>query len=248
MNSFDDKESFLAAFNHKSSKPAMESDDLLIGFPKIEESESIFSSKNKSVPIKRLNEVDSKILEDSAFTAIEDVSLKLELKMLQLNKELNLINEQIELINIVNPTDKYQKLQSLNSQIIDKRKSLNGLKTEYRNLGLFYKITDTMSSTIETTEFNLKKTKDALSNSEITNKSKSLIPFLKTRSYLVKTLNKLKKIYKKLDEMTSSKQTPWGENEESIKTFVSFMNTANKLDAHLSKFLGLKPRVGKKRN
>lgn len=205
--------------------------------------EQLFQQSDGEIPIKRINEVDSKIFEDSAYNAVEDISLKLELKMLQMNKELDLINEQIELLNIVNPENKDKKIIEFYEQIQKRKNILSELKKEYRNLGIFYKINDTMSSTIELTEQSLKKTKESISNTELANKSIALIPFLKTRSYLVKTMDKLGKIYNKLEEMSNSKQTPWGERDEMMNNFVSFMRTANKLDASLSRFFGLKPQT-----
>ena len=208
-----------------------------------EKAENLFPRQEGEIPVKRLNDVDSKIFEDSAYNAVEDISLKLELKMLQMNKELDLINEQIELLNIVNPENKEQKITEFCEQIQKRKNILSDLKKEYRNLGILYKINDTMSSTIELTEQNLKKTKETISNTELANKSIALVPFLKTRSYLVKTMDKLGKIYNKLEEMSNSKQTPWGESDERMDNFVSFMRTANKLDASLSRFFGLKPQI-----
>ena len=208
-----------------------------------EKAENLFPRQEGEIPVKRLNDVDSKIFEDSAYNAVEDISLKLELKMLQMNKELDLINEQIELLNIVNPENKEQKITEFCEQIQKRKNILSDLKKEYRNLGILYKINDTMSSTIELTEQNLKKTKETISNTELANKSIALVPFLKTRSYLVKTMDKLGKIYNKLEEMSNSKQTPWGEGDERMDNFVSFMRTTNKLDASLSRFLGLKPQI-----
>ncbi len=208
-----------------------------------EKAENLFPRQEGEIPVKRLNDVDSKIFEDSAYNAVEDISLKLELKMLQMNKELDLINEQIELLNIVNPENKEQKITEFCEQIQKRKNILSDLKKEYRNLGILYKINDTMSSTIELTEQNLKKTKETISNTELANKSIALVPFLKTRSYLVKTMDKLGKIYNKLEEMSNSKQTPWGEGDERMDNFVSFMRTANKLDASLSRFFGLKPQI-----
>ncbi len=208
-----------------------------------EKAENLFPRQEGEIPVKRLNDVDSKIFEDSAYNAVEDISLKLELKMLQMNKELDLINEQIELLNIVNPENKEQKITEFCEQIQKRKNILSDLKKEYRNLGILYKINDTMSSTIELTEQNLKKTKETISNTELANKSIALVPFLRTRSYLVKTMDKLGKIYNKLEEMSNSKQTPWGEGDERMDNFVSFMRTANKLDASLSRFFGLKPQI-----
>ena len=208
-----------------------------------EKAENLFPRQEGEIPVKRLNDVDSKIFEDSAYNAVEDISLKLELKMLQMNKELDLINEQIELLNIVNPENKEQKITEFCEQIQKRKNILSNMKKEYRNLGILYKINDTMSSTIELTEQNLKKTKETISNTELANKSIALVPFLRTRSYLVKTMDKLGKIYNKLEEMSNSKQTPWGEGDERMDNFVSFMRTANKLDASLSRFFGLKPQI-----
>ena len=159
--------------------------------------EKLFHQPDGEIPIKIINEVDSKIFEDSAYNAVEDISLKLELKMLQMNKELDLINEQIELLNIVNPENKDKKIVEFHEQIQKRKDILSELKKEYRDLGLFYKINDTMSSTIELTEQNFKKTKES----------------------------------------------PWGEKDEMMNDFVSFLRTANKLDANLSRFFGLKPQI-----
>ena len=146
-----------------------------------EKAENLFPRQEGEIPVKRLNDVDSKIFEDSAYNAVEDISLKLELKMLQMDKELDLINEQIELLNIVNPENKEQKITEFCEQIQKRKNILSDLKKEYRNLGILYKINDTMSSTIELTEQNLKKTKETISNTELANKSIALVPFLRTR-------------------------------------------------------------------
>ena len=87
-----------------------------------EKAENLFPRQEGEIPVKRLNDVDSKIFEDSAYNAVEDISLKLELKMLQMNKELDLINEQIELLNIVNPENKEQKITEFCEQIQKKKK------------------------------------------------------------------------------------------------------------------------------
>ena len=238
MSSQEDKKFlFLTSDDNKEHKTPEED----ISMP--QKAEKLFPQQEGEIPVKRLNDVDSKIFEDSAYNAVEDISLKLELKMLQMNKELDLINEQIELLNIVNPENKEQKINEFYEQIQKRKNILSDLKKEYRNLGILYKINDTMSSTIELTEQNLKKTKETISNTELANKSIALVPFLKTRSYLVKTMDKLGKIYNKLEEMSNSKQTPWGESDERMDNFVSFMRTANKLDASISRFFGLKPQI-----
>lgn len=191
-------------------------------------------------PPKRFNEMDVAILEETAGIEIEEVAVRLEIKMNHVNKEIDLINDQIELYTIINPKDRTEKLRDLLMRQDEAEKELANIKAQYHSLGEFYKFSDRMSDTIEKAHKSFKKNTGMFSKSKIGQWSFGVIPFLRSRSYLLGTLDKLNTLYKKMETIVNLKHIPYGEKEDTINDLVEFMRTANQLESRMNTFFLIK--------
>lgn len=191
-------------------------------------------------PVKRFNELDVNILEDTANIEIEEVAMRLEIKMNRISKEIDLIDDQLSLYSIIKPKDRTSKLRELLIEKDEKEKELEIVKLEYQRLGKFYQFSNKMSDALEVAYQKFKENKKMFSHTKIGEWSFGLIPFLRSRTYLLGTLNKLNTLYKKMENIVNMKHIPYGEKDETIKDLIEFMRTANQLEAKMNSFFWMK--------
>lgn len=185
---------------------------------------------------KRFNELDVKILEDTAAIELDEMAFKLEVKMNTLSKEIQLIDEQIHLYCIINPKDRDAKLRELLIKKDEREKTLADVKAEYENLGDFYRMSNQLAEKIEHWQDAIKqKTKD-FSRTNIGKWIFGIAPFFKSRKYLNTTVDKLDTLYKKMEHIVNLKHIPYGEKDETMVDLIEFMKTANQLEAKLHTF------------
>lgn len=187
-------------------------------------------------PPKRFNELDIKILEDTAGVELDEVALKLEVKMNTINKEIQLIDEQIRLYCIINPKDKNDKLMELLKKKEECEINLAKTKEEYVNLGDFYRMSHQFAEKIEHwQEICSKKMKD-FSQTKIGKMLFGIAPFFRSRKYLNTTVGKLDTLYKKMETIVNLKHIPYGEKDDTMGDLIEFMKTANQLEAKMQNF------------
>lgn len=191
-------------------------------------------------PVKRFNELDVNILENTADIELEEVAMRLEIRMNKLSKEIDLINDQINLYSIIKPKDRMDKLKELLIEQDEKEKELEAIKLEYQKLGKFYKFSDKMSDTLEQVYKKFKENKSVFSQTKLGQWSFGIIPFLRSRSYLLGTLDKLNTLYNKMEHIVNLKHIPYGEKDETTKDLIEFMRTANQLEARMNSFFWMK--------
>lgn len=196
-------------------------------------------------PPKRFNEMDISILEETAGLEVEEAALKLEIRMNQISKQIELINDQIELYSIIQPKDKYDKFRELLIRKDESEQELEIVKAKYHSLGEFYRISDKLSDAVEKTFCSIKKQKSFFTRSKFCQWSFGFIPFLRSRSYLLGTLDKLNALYKKMENIVNMKHVPYGEKEDTINDLVDFMRTANRLESRIQTFFLVKKTENK---
>lgn len=187
-------------------------------------------------PPKRFNELDVKILEDTASVELDEMALKLEIKMNTINKEIQLIDEQIRLYCIINPKDKNEKLMELLKKKEECETNLINTKQEYVNLGDFYRMSNQFAEKIEHwQEICNKKIKD-LSQTKLGKLLLGIAPFFRSRKYLNNTVGKLDTLYKKMEHIVNLRHIPYGERDDTMGDLIEFMKTANQLEAKMQNF------------
>jgi len=187
-------------------------------------------------PPKRFNELDSKILEDTAGVELDEVALRIEVKIYTISKEMDLIDDQIRLVCITSPKDKTEKLRELLVKKDTCEKDLAKAKEEYQNLGDFYRLSNKFAEKIESVQQFFKNKAGDLSKTKIGAWLFGVIPFFKSRKYLNNTVGKLDTLYKNMEHIVTLKDTPYGEKDSNMKDLIEFMKTASLLESRLSTF------------
>lgn len=187
-------------------------------------------------PSKRFNDLDIQILEDTAAVELDEVALRLEVKMCTASKDIELIDDQIRLICITNPKDKNEKLRELLTKKDVCENDLIKVKEEYQNLGNFYRMSNKFAEKIEFVQQIFKKQMVDFSKTKIGGWLAVVIPFFKSRKYLNNTVGKLDALYKRMDHIINLKDTPYGEKDDNMKDLIDSMKTASLLESRLSSF------------
>jgi len=187
-------------------------------------------------PAKRFNELDVKILEDTAGVELDEIALKLEVKMNAIAKEIQMIDEQIRLYCIVNPKDKNEKLMELLKKKDECEVLLHKTKEDYQSLGDFYRISNQFAEKVEHWQEIMDKKKKAFAQTQIGKWIFGIAPFFRSRKYLNTTVGKLDTLYKKMETIVNLKHIPYGEREETMGDLIEFMKTANQLEARMQNF------------
>lgn len=187
-------------------------------------------------PPKRFNELDSKILEDTAGIELDETALRLEVKMHTISKEMDLIDDQIRLVCITNPKDKTDKLRELLTKKEECEQDLVKVKEEYQNLGDFYRMSNKIAEKFESWHQVFKDKMNDFSKTKIGGWIFMIIPFFKSRKYLNTTVGKLDTLYKNMEHIVNLKDTPYGEKDSHMQDLVEFMKTASLLESRLGSF------------
>ncbi len=187
-------------------------------------------------PPKRFNELDIKILEDTAGIELDEIALRLEVKMYTITKEIDMIDDQIRLVCITNPKDKNDKLRELLSKKEERENDLAQVKIEYQNLGDFYRISNKIAEKLESFHQIFKTQLSDFSKTKIGAWLFGVVPFFKSRKYLNNTVGKLDTLYKNMEHIVNLKDTPYGEKDSNMKDLIEFMKTASLLESRLGSF------------
>lgn len=195
--------------------------------------EEIKEEKQEKLALKRLNAIDSTMLEENAYRVIDNPSLKLEKKIENYEKALWEINEKIEVAETINDTKTHKELL-YKKNILEE--NITKLQTQYKNQNLENELTDFFTNILlipKKLKYRIKDlTKKIIKNSKFLGK---YTPF--ARAIMIReTINKLNKINNSVDELVKMK-VPFGEQEEKYNTLVNHLQRAGSLHAKILKEL-----------
>lgn len=192
---------------------------------------NLLKSSQSEVFKKRLNSMDSTMLEDIAYKVLDNEELKLEKKIEILENDLQDISEKIIVAKAVRDNNKFVELTKQRSLL---KQNIEKLQKDYRVAN-----TDTMITAVVTNALGLpaklkqkikKSFMHILRHSELLQKITPLF-----RAVLVRdTIGKLNKINKSIDELVNM-QIPFGEQESRYKTLVNHLSAAGSLHAQILK-------------
>lgn len=180
---------------------------------------------------KRLNSIDSSMLEDSAYKALDNTELILEKRIEIVENELNQLLEKIEVAKAINNE---KELSELQSQKKDLDRTLENLKLDYKcqdfdsNMTTFFvKILSLPKEIRKEIKLRVKK---FLSQSKLLRKFKPIFRMLLMRE----TLYKLNKINASIDELVKMK-VPFGESQARQETLINHLVQAGNLHSQIMK-------------
>ena len=184
-------------------------------------------------PTRRLNDYDSKLLEEDAYKDVNDDTFKIEYKLFKLEEELKTLDSQIQAAKEIGESDLAEGF------FIRKL----GLERDYQNLidaynqkGLSTKISDSILGIFNTKQKKLKKTKNSkflkFYNAMIEKMPKKILSLLELKN----SLNKLENLNKSVDDLMSM-NIPYGENYNKYEQLSKYIIKANSIQSSISKQL-----------
>jgi len=192
---------------------------------------TINTTKINQIYPKRLNSIDTSMLEDAAYTVLDNEELKLEKQIEDTEKILKELTEKLIVADTIKDDIKKRELIIQRKAIIEKRENL---LEQYKTQNFETRLTSIYTQ-IKKIPANIKRTlkkkiKNYIKNSKFL---KSFKPIM--RAILVRdTINRLNKINKSVDELVNMK-VPFGEQEEKYNALINHLSRATALHAQIRK-------------
>lgn len=189
---------------------------------------------------KRLNDIDSNIMLGNLFQFMPSDHFRLELKIQKEEKEIKQVKKEIYELKSLG-FDKFKnRIAQLELQKRQLQKNLSKDRSEYRQLGVVFKVADMFSVFMNELSDKLTRMKYYLKNTYLVRKIVNSIPILRKQDELNKLLVNMKTVNNVAGNFfVNSKHIPFGEEKTTFNYFSSVMTKANKYDAQTTKFLGL---------
>ena len=182
---------------------------------------------------KRLNSIDTSMLEDIAYTVLDDEDLKLEKRIENTEKILTELTEKLIVADTINDEIAKAKLLTQKKALMNQRENL---LEKYKSQNLGNKVTAIYSSIINLPNKIKKQIRKAIKNfiknSTILKKIKPLMRAIMVRD----TLSRLNKINNSVDELVSMK-VPFGEQDERYEALIMHLSRAGALHNKIKKEL-----------
>lgn len=207
--------------------------------------ENFFASTSEQHPNKqnqqkpssgtRINDYDSKILEDNAYQEMTDELFKIEHKIGLLEESLSKIDNEIVTLESLGYDIQINELKSRKEKL---EKELIQLNEQYSNLCLSAKISGKISSVVNSTS----KSKNFISKIGNFISRKILAKFSKKINYsqmMKDALQNLSSINSSVDELIQM-QAPYGETLKRYEKLTACLNKANMIHSQIIKNTKLK--------
>lgn len=181
----------------------------------------------------RINDFDSKILENNAYQTIPDDMLKIEHRIGILENSLAKINNEIEAFETFGDNVQVSELK-IRKEIVENE--LIEANKKYSELGLGAKISGQIASAVK---FTSGKKTSALSKTKEFIKKKILAKISKKFDYsqnMKESLDTLFSINSNVDELITLK-IPYGETASRYDKLTAYLNRANVIHSNISKNL-----------
>lgn len=179
----------------------------------------------------RINDYDSKILEDNAYQTMTDELFKIEHKMSILEETLSKINNEIATLESLGYDIQIYELKSRKQKIEEELLKLN---EQYSNLCLSSKISGKISSVVTSASHGSGNVFSKIGNFV---SKKIFAKFSKTINYtqvMKEALESLGNINSSVDELIQM-QTPYGENSKRYEKLTACLNKANMIHSQIIK-------------
>lgn len=194
--------------------------DSLIAFPQ-------YSSE----PTKRLNDYDSKLLEEDAYKEVTDDLFKLEYKINKIESEIKILDKQLAAAKEI---DDYELIEDITNRKINLENEFKSLLAHYSNRSISAKISDTILSLFKLKLKNQFRAKDCESP-KLTDKILSKLPKQISALLTLKdSLKTLENLNKSVDELMSM-NIPYGEDFNRYTQLSKYIIKANSIQAEIAK-------------
>lgn len=181
-------------------------------------------------PVKRINDIDTNILEEKSYINVENNSLKLEYKIQDKEKIINDLNEKIKIADeLGNQQDLFvlrAKKQRISSELRD-------LYKEYSSTDLQSKISGSISGAVKKVNQRKMPIINAIKRfikryilAKISRRFKSIVA-------IGDSLETLASINRNVDELMKMR-APYGETKQNYEKLTEYLNKANKIRSQIN--------------
>lgn|SRR5574344_127094 len=192
--------------------------------------ESIKNSEKIYNPIKRINGIDTSILENSAFLKLEDEDFKIDKKIEYLEFQIDIIEDKLIVAKALKAEDEVSRLLDAKKTFTEEIKKLNPLFSHKNRPQQVKKI----RNKIKFFKYRIDELKVKLAEKLIGSKlSLYFMPILRKMKFK-SALERLNKIHKNIDELINQK-IPYGERDIRMEMIAQNIKEANHINNRLSK-------------
>ena len=170
-------------------------------------------------PQKRLNDIDSKIMNKSLLNYLPTDSLRLELLLENAEAELEITQSEINAQKVLNLDKDNQKMQELTAKKALLEKQIKGYKEQYRELGFLYKISDFFSELYQSVKEKALNLKESFVQNTLVQILAGFIPEIKQKAYVSSLIEKFNAVQLKTSSVMNQKTSPYGEKDSYAKEY-----------------------------
>jgi len=210
---------------------------------------NIFSTPQKDTfepSFRRLNDLDTEIINKNLFKFLPTDSLRIELQLEVFEKRLKDVETNMNVLAFLGYEREHEKFVALEQKKQHISREILQYRQEYRDLGITYKIADTFLDLFQRTKNTVFNTKTAFMGSSLVTGVKGFFPGLKKGEEIKQTLNRSIMFGNSISNLLSPTVMPFGENEQRLFELSQMMAKANGLDSKISKLLNTAASSGSK--
>jgi len=197
-------------------------------------------------PQKRINDIDSKIMNKNLLNYLPTDSLRLELLLENAEAELEKTQREINAQKVLNLDNDNQKMQELTVKKELLENQIKGYKEQYRDLGFLYKISDFFSETYQSAKENVVNLKDAFVQNTLVQILAGFIPEIKQKAYVSSLIEKFKAVQLKTTTVLEQKSSPYGEKDSYSKEYEDLAFKSSILEFQSKRILSPKENLKNK--
>lgn len=188
------------------------------------------NNENRPQSSSRMNDFDSKILENNAYQTLPDEMLKIEHRIGILEKSLARITNEIEALETFGDNVQVNELKHRKELV---EKELTEMNKKYSELGIGAKISGQIASVVKFTSnkktSTFSKIKEFIKKKILAKLSKKINHSMKMKE----ALNNLSNINSNVDELVTLK-IPYGETKRRYEELTAYLNRANMIHSKIS--------------
>lgn len=181
----------------------------------------------KSNSYRKLNDLDSNLLEEDAYKEVDDELLKLEYRISKYEDEIKLIDNQIMSANVINDSDLIGELSGRRLIILSE---LEKLKLKYSKKSVTGRVTDGFGRKIRNFRIKFKDFFQAYTDALLSKLPQKIVSTIE----LKESLQKLENINRSVDDLISSNSS-YGEYNNKYEQLSKYIIKANSIQAKISK-------------
>jgi len=201
---------------------------------------NIFKAPQKDTfepSIRRLNDLDTNIINKNLFKFLPNDSLRLEIQLQLTEERKKDVNTEMKVLSFLGVDENSEKYIALKKKEKKLNAEIEKHRQEYRNLGVMYKVIDSVSDIFQKSKDKASQVQIAFTGNPAVKGIKDLIPALREKSKINQELNTAQILKESIFKRFSTTVTPVGEENQHLQELARVMAKANGWDAKITKML-----------